>query len=172
MASRYSIQRDAPRPGFDGVVVTAVPVWLNRDGRQVKYYDTRVEFDDGFELQEAQLFIRSYDQLPPGAAVRVIRSRSGQLQVVPEPKNIPEPERGASWRKPDIKTAIVGVVVLLVVIGAVVGAVLLYLQVSQQQVADLIKEGSTPSPTASPTPSTQTPSPPTDSPPATSPVDA
>lgn len=161
--------RPRPRPGFEGVVISARPAWIKRRGKPAKYYDTRVEYDDGYEVGIAQLFLPAASYLPVGTSVRVVRSRNGELSVLPDRQEKRVVAPGASWRKPDLKGVLLAVIIGVVVIGALVATVALVLYNSQDRISDIIKEGpttsgpstsggsSTPTDQLSPTP-TSTPS--------------
>lgn len=152
--------RPRPRPGFEGVVISARPAWLKRQGKPAKYYDTRVEYDDGYELGLAQLFLPASSHLPVGAAVRVVRSREGALSVLPDRQQPRDVKPGESWKKPDLKAVLYALIAGAVLIGAIVASVTMLLNNSQDKITDLIKDVPTtsPGPSGTPTP-TPTPSP-------------
>jgi hypothetical protein len=150
--------RTGPRPGFEGVVVGAVPVWLKgEDGKSQKYFDLRIEYDDGSGPQRAQSFVRPYRYLPPDTLVRVQISRSGRLTITPEYDETVE--AGAEWNKPDIKTGVIALAIGVSIIVVLIVGAFLYFKFSQDQVADIIKNTQ---PTATPSvtvPATSAPAP-------------
>ncbi|NUS71932.1 MAG: hypothetical protein HOQ05_00845 [Corynebacteriales bacterium] len=143
-------------------MISSRPAWLKRQGKPAKYYDTRIEYDDGYELGFAQLFLPASSHLPVGAAVRVVRSRQGELSVLPDRQQLREAKPGESWKKPDLKAVLYALIAGAVLIGALVASVTMLLNNSQDKITDLIKEGPTTSPGSSGTPTptpTITPSP-------------
>lgn len=156
--SKTSSRKAGPAPGFEGIVVSSVAVWLKDNaGKSTKYFDTKVEFDDGTGTKRAQVFVRPFDYLPPDSLVRVRRSKSGKLRIVPMLDETIEP--GADWKKPDIRTGVIAIALGVLIIVSIIGGAFLYLKFSEKQVEDLIngqneqppatsQQGPTPSPTA------------------------
>lgn len=132
-------KKPKPRPGFEGVVISSVPVWLNKNNEKpTKYFDTRIEYDDGGGIKRAQCFVRAFEYLPPDALVRVQVSRSGRLRIAPDIDDTPQP--GATWRNPDIKTGVIALIIGAFIVAAIVGGVFLYLKVSQGQLTKISEQ--------------------------------
>ncbi|NUS73799.1 MAG: hypothetical protein HOQ05_10380 [Corynebacteriales bacterium] len=142
---------------FDGVITRSTSAWQRTSsGSNVRVWDVRLRYFAPGGPRNAQSFLPSHRYLPPGTEIVVERSRGGTLRIIPrEQLEKPEPEPGTAWSRPDVKTGLIGLIILFGIVAVVLIVSFLYIRSSINKLPGEFPSPPTQGPTsepASPTP--------------------
>ncbi len=111
---------------YPGEVTAAIAVWQPEGGGGTsKHYARRFRYTTDEGPQALKIVVPALDFLPPGTRVDVEEQpATGRVRVH---RATPPPVKGMSWKRPDLRSAMIGLAIILVitlivgVVGYVVG---------------------------------------------------
>ncbi|HEX3732210.1 MAG TPA: hypothetical protein VHU91_04720 [Mycobacteriales bacterium] len=98
---------------YPGEVTAAISFWQpDAEGKSSKYYDTRIRYINHTGPQSLKISVPAVDFLSTGTRVNVEEQAGGRIRVF---RRAMPPQRGRSWRKPDVRSAMIGLAAVLLV---------------------------------------------------------